>query len=133
MQRDVFGRMAVADDHPPAAAADGDALAGVQPPVRHGKFRHQLAVEVAAREQRLAARFLQAVGAEQGNLRLGRVACRSVARRMHRQVLAARHPELGAGALAEPGRVAGVIRMVVGDKHAGHRPRADLVGKDPVP
>src|SRR6185436_16083562 len=88
---DVLGSVAVAEDDFPFAPAGDDALAFKQAPVRDRKVGHHRPVQAAAQQQLRAARLIQAVRAEQLELRFGGIAGGTVACRMHGEEFTARH------------------------------------------
>src|SRR5438067_11504111 len=116
--------MAVADDRAPAVCADGENICVDDAPVRVRKIRHELAVAVAAARHGDVLRVIQPIAPEDVEHRLGRVTGRARRDCMGRQVFALRGPELDAMALAQPLRVARMVRAVLRASHTPYRLKA---------
>ena len=114
--------MAVAGDHLPFVPADDELVAAVEAPVAGGQRGHAAPVGVAAADEGLAARLVEAVAAELGHHVGLVVAGQGVPDGVAGQELAQAHAHLGAGAFGQPLGQPQVVRVVVGDDDPRHRP-----------
>src|SRR5712692_1114030 len=113
VEREVLRSVAVADESAPLVGADLHPVALDDAPVGEREFGHQLGVAVAASSHPGGALGIEPVLAEDVEHRFGGVARARGAHRVRGQVFPLRSPELGAEPLAQPGRVACVVRMVM--------------------
>jgi hypothetical protein len=115
IQAHVLGRVAVADDGAPVVVADLQHLAVEQAAVGGGNLGHAALVAVAALDQGVDARLLQAVAAEEVDHGADLVAGDLLHHHVRCQVFALGDPQAGAGFLLQPGGEAEVVGVAVGD------------------
>jgi hypothetical protein len=122
IQAHVFRGVAVADDGAPVVVADPQRPVGEQALVGGGDFRHAALVAVAARDERVHARLVEAVAAEEFDHGGNRVAGDLFGHHVRRQVFALRDPQRGAGFPFQPGREAEMVGVAMGHDAARQAP-----------
>ena len=138
VQRGMLGRMTVAHDDAPVAAADTDLITVQDARVARRHGRHQAGIVIGAlADLFLRGRVDQSVAREMVHRRLaaGAHAVAAPARgpeRSHHEIRHG-HPQLGVPALAQPVRQADVVGMHVRDQHAQHRQAVQFLLEHPLP